>query len=62
MSKYASMIWRVFHSLFANLNINIKVIYMEKIVINGGTPLNGTIEIGGMKNAALGILMAALLT
>lgn len=35
---------------------------MEKIVINGGIPLNGTIEVGGMKNAALGILMASLLT
>ncbi len=35
---------------------------MEKIVVNGGTPLNGTIEIGGMKNAALGILIASILT
>ena len=30
---------------------------MDKIVINGGTPLNGTVEISGAKNAALPILM-----
>jgi len=35
---------------------------MEKIVINGGTPLNGCIEVSGMKNAALPILMGCLLT
>ena len=35
---------------------------MEKIVINGGTPLKGCIEVSGMKNAALPILMGCLLT
>ncbi len=34
---------------------------MEKIIINGGTPLRGTIEVSGMKNAALPILMGCLL-
>lgn len=34
---------------------------MEKIVINGGIPLRGTIEIGGMKNGALPIIFASLL-
>ena len=35
---------------------------MEKIVINGGKPLHGCIEVSGMKNAALPILMGCLLT
>ncbi len=30
---------------------------MEKIMINGGIPLHGTIEVSGMNNAALPILM-----
>ncbi len=34
---------------------------MERIVINGGKPLNGSIEVSGMKNAALPILMGCLL-
>ncbi len=34
---------------------------MEKIIINGGLPLNGTIEVGGSKNAALPIIFATLL-
>ncbi len=34
---------------------------MEKIVINGGSPLRGSIEVSGMKNAALPILMGCLL-
>lgn len=34
---------------------------MEKIVINGGVPLHGSIEVSGMKNAALPILMGCLL-
>ncbi|MCI8331230.1 MAG: UDP-N-acetylglucosamine 1-carboxyvinyltransferase [Clostridiales bacterium] len=34
---------------------------MEKIVINGGIPLRGTIDISGMKNGALPILFASLL-
>jgi UDP-N-acetylglucosamine 1-carboxyvinyltransferase len=34
---------------------------MEKIIINGGIPLHGTIEVGGTKNAALAIIMANLL-
>ena len=35
---------------------------MEKIRINGGRPLKGTIEISGMKNAALPILIGSILT
>ena len=34
---------------------------MDRIVINGGTPLKGSIEVSGMKNAALPILMGCLL-
>ncbi len=34
---------------------------MEKIVINGGKPLHGEIEISGMKNGALPIIFASLL-
>ena len=34
---------------------------MEKIVINGGKPLNGEIETSGMKNAALPIIFGCLL-
>ena len=35
---------------------------MDKIRIHGGTPLNGTIEISGAKNAALPLMTAAILT
>lgn len=35
---------------------------MDKIIIYGGKPLNGTIEISGAKNAALPLMTAALLT
>jgi len=34
---------------------------MEKLVVNGGTPLKGEVVIGGAKNAAVAILPAALL-
>ncbi len=34
---------------------------MDKIVINGGTPLVGSIEVSGMKNAALAVIMGCLL-
>ena len=34
---------------------------MEKIVINGGKPLFGEIEISGMKNTALAVIMGSLL-
>ena len=34
---------------------------MEKIVINGGTPLRGTVEISGAKNAVVAILPATIL-
>lgn len=34
---------------------------MEKLVIKGGNPLYGTIEIGGAKNAAVAILPAAIM-
>ena len=35
---------------------------MEKIIINGGKPLHGEIEISGAKNAALAIIPAAILS
>ncbi len=35
---------------------------MDKIVINGGTPLSGTVEISGAKNAALPVLFGTILT
>lgn len=34
---------------------------MERIIINGGNPLVGSIEVSGMKNAALAIIMANIL-
>lgn len=34
---------------------------MEKIVVGGGTPLRGSVEISGMKNAALPIIYACIL-
>ncbi len=35
---------------------------MEQFIIKGGTPLKGVVSIGGAKNAALGILAAAIMT
>jgi UDP-N-acetylglucosamine 1-carboxyvinyltransferase len=35
---------------------------MEEYIIKGGTPLVGEVSIGGAKNAALGILAAAIMT
>lgn len=35
---------------------------MEQYIIKGGNPLAGEVEIGGAKNAALGILAAAVMT
>ncbi|MCR4797536.1 MAG: UDP-N-acetylglucosamine 1-carboxyvinyltransferase [Lachnospiraceae bacterium] len=35
---------------------------MEQYVIKGGTPLSGSVDIGGAKNAALGLLAAAIMT
>ena len=35
---------------------------MEKLVIEGGVPLSGTIQAAGNKNAALPLLAASLLT
>ncbi len=35
---------------------------MEKIVIEGGIPLKGTVKLSGAKNAALPIITASLLT
>ncbi len=33
---------------------------MEKIVVEGGTPLSGKIEVSGMKNAAVGVIFATV--
>ncbi len=35
---------------------------MERYIIKGGTPLGGEVEVGGAKNAALGLLAAAIMT
>ena len=35
---------------------------MDKIVVGGGIPLNGTVEISGAKNAALPVLFGTILT
>lgn len=35
---------------------------MEQYIIKGGNPLVGEVEIGGAKNAALGLLAAAIMT
>ncbi|MFZ0131570.1 MAG: UDP-N-acetylglucosamine 1-carboxyvinyltransferase [Desulfobacterales bacterium] len=35
---------------------------MDKIIVEGGRPLNGEVQISGAKNAALPVLVAALLT
>jgi len=35
---------------------------MDKFIINGGNPLYGSVSIGGMKNAALPIIFACILT
>lgn len=35
---------------------------MEQFIMKGGTPLQGEVTIGGAKNAALGILAAAIMT
>ena len=35
---------------------------MEQYVVKGGVPLCGEVSIGGAKNAALGILAAAIMT
>lgn len=34
---------------------------MEKYIVKGGTPLIGSVEIGGAKNAALGIIAASII-
>ena len=34
---------------------------MKQYIIKGGTPLNGEVMIGGAKNAALGIIVAAIM-
>jgi UDP-N-acetylglucosamine 1-carboxyvinyltransferase len=35
---------------------------LDKLVIRGGTPLNGAVQIGGAKNAAVAIIPAAILS
>ena len=35
---------------------------MNKIIVKGGNALNGTIDISGMKNAALPIVFATIVT
>ena len=42
-------------------SIRTEGVFMEKIVINGGRPLMGAVEVSGMKNAALAVIFAAVL-
>ena len=35
---------------------------MEKLIVSGGVPLQGTVRVSGAKNSCLPILIAALLT
>lgn len=35
---------------------------MDKVLIHGGVPLNGTVQVGGAKNACMAMMAAALLT
>ena len=35
---------------------------MEKIIVDGGKPLFGTIEVSGMKNAAVAVIFATVLS
>ena len=58
--NYSSMIQRAY-ALHIPYSINRKEIRMDRIVINGGKPLSGEIEISGMKNAAVAILLANIL-
>ena len=36
--------------------------FMEKILVDGGTPLHGKVEISGMKNAAVAVILASAVT
>ena len=44
------------------MNNRFRGIRMERYVVKGGLPLHGEVSIGGAKNAALGILAAAIMT
>lgn len=35
---------------------------MEKIVVDGGYPLSGKVDISGMKNAAVAVIFATVLS
>ncbi|MBR7082553.1 MAG: UDP-N-acetylglucosamine 1-carboxyvinyltransferase, partial [Clostridia bacterium] len=35
---------------------------MEKIIIDGGLPLNGRVKVDGMKNAAGAVILASIVT
>lgn len=37
-------------------------IFMEKIIVEGGFPLHGRVEISGMKNAAVAVILASAVT
>ena len=34
---------------------------MEKLIVHGGNPLNGTVRVSGAKNAVLPIIVASML-
>ena len=38
-----------------------ELFFMEKIIVDGGTPLYGKVEISGMKNAAVAVIFASVL-
>ena len=42
--------------------VSFKLGHFQKIIINGGRPLNGSIHISGSKNASLPIMAACILT
>lgn len=62
MAKGPSMLLADVYNLTYNLGDIPLEIFMEKFVIEGGTPINGEITPAGNKNAALPLLAACLLT
>ena len=50
------------HGLRFDGSGEIYIFKMDKMIIRGGVPLRGTVDLSGSKNAALPCLMAALLT
>jgi len=49
-------------SRFEESVYNYEEVCMDKLIISGGTPLNGSVQVSGSKNSCLPILAATLLT